>query len=266
MSKMLQDDPSLVEARSFFVRKRNVLLVRARFSPLYLDYYLHLMQHGIKHPPELDALLKDLLAAVTMHACSRPQDEASAWTINLQQPLVNLFVTAVNRPGRVVGRLFTEDVRDSGKNMFIAQLTRPHQQPRQSMIEFTGNDMLSAVEQFYTQSEQRVTRIFRGEDEEFFMLSAEPDCDEVWLNELTDEKIETLEADEHLTPLETRGFVFECGCSIDKLYPLISRLTPDDLDHIFADGEATINCPRCGAIFHAPREHFDAWRGREARG
>lgn len=256
---MLQDDPSLVEARSFYVRNRNALLVRAHLAPMYLDYYLHLMQHGLKHPKDLDAMLKDLLAAVALHACSRPQDETSAWTVNVQQPLANFFATASNRPGQVTGRVFTEDVRDSGKNLFISQLARPHHQPRQSMIEFQGNDMLSAVEQFYTQSEQRLTRIFRAEDEEFIMVSAEPDCDEIWLAELTLEAALEIEKVEHLTPLETRGYLFNCGCSVDRLYPLISRLPQDDLDHIFEDGVAVVTCPRCAAVYRAPKEHFEAW-------
>lgn len=253
----------MVDARSFYVRKRNALLVRGHFAPLYMDYYLHLMQHSIKQRPALDPILKDLLAAVTLHSCSRPQDETVAWTVNMHEPLANFFVTSTNRPSRVTGRLFTEDVRDSGKNMFIAQLTRPHHQPRQSMIEFTGGDVLSAVEQFYLQSEQRLTRLFRAEDEEFVMISAEPDCDEAWLQALTLEDVQKLEQTEHLTPLETRGYVFDCGCSIDRLYPLISKLGKDDLDHIFEDGVAVITCPRCGAVFRAPRDHFDEWLGSQ---
>ena len=259
MSEMLQEDPSLVEARSFFVRRRNALLVRAHFAPIYLDYYLHLMQHSLKHTKELDAMLKDLLAAVTLHACSRPQDETVAWTINLQSPLANFFATATNRPGRVTGRVFTEDVKKGEKNLFVAQIARPEHQTRQSMTEFEGKDLLTAVEMFYTQSEQRLTRIFRREDEQFVMISAEPDCDLEWLAAVDNEQLDTIEADEHLTPLETRGFEFQCGCSVERLYPLMSRLPKDDTDHIFEDGVAVITCPRCGAIYRAPKEHFENW-------
>jgi molecular chaperone Hsp33 len=260
---MLQEDTSMVEVRSFYVRQRNALLVRGKFAPLYLDYYLHLMQHGLKYEERLDGQLKELLAAVTLHSCSRPQDETCAWTLQLHQPLVNFFVTAVNRPGRTTGRLFTEDVRDSGQNLFIAQVTRTHFQPRQSMVQFEGTDLLKAVEQFYTQSEQRLTRLFRADDEEFIMVSAEPDCDEIWLHELSYEDVENIDATEHLTPLETRGYVFDCGCSIDRLYPLIARLPEDDLNHIVDDGLATINCPRCGAIYKAPQDHFNEWRAKQ---
>jgi molecular chaperone Hsp33 len=265
MSQMLEPDLSVVELRSYFVRKRNALLVRGRFSPLYLDYYLHLMQHGIQHAESLDQMLKDTLAALALHLCSRPQDEICAWTIHVKEPQrANVFVTGSTRPGRVTGRVFTEDVRQEGEAMFIAQTTRPDHQPRQSMIEFYGDDMLKAVETFYTTSEQRLTRFFRLEDEEFVQISAEPDCDEVWLSELALENVLELENTEHLTLLETRGYLFDCGCSVERLMPIIMRLPQDDLDHIFADGIAQITCPRCGSVYRTPKESFEQWREKQS--
>ncbi len=261
MSQMLSPDLSAVELRSYFVRKRNALLVRGRFSPLYLDYYLHLMQHGIQHVESLDQMLKDALAGLTLHLCSRPQDESCAWTIHVNEPQrANLFVTGSTRPGRVAGRVFTEEVRQEGEALFIAQTTRPNHQTRQSMITFHGSDLLKAVEQFYTSSEQRLTRLFRLHEEEFVQIAAEPDCDETWLSKLTLENVLELEQTEHLTLLETRGYVFECGCSVERLMPIITRLPQDDLDHIFADGTAKITCPRCGAVFRTSKESFDEWR------
>lgn len=261
---MLSPDLSVTEVRSYYVRKRNALLVRGRFSPLYMDYYLHLMQHGLKYDSRLDEMLKDGLAAVALHLCSRPQDETCAWTININDPLMNLFVTGSSRPGRVTGRIFTEDVRDSGKSLFIAQTTRPHMQPRQSMVEITtGSDILAAMESFYSQSEQRLTRAFRLPDEDFIQISAEPDCDEDWLRSLTETDIAELDKTEHLTLLETRGYVFDCGCTADRLFPLLNRLTDEDLDYVFTDGQAIITCPRCGAIFQTPRETFNEWQARQ---
>jgi molecular chaperone Hsp33 len=264
MSQMLNPDLSATEIRCYFVRKRNCLLVRGRFGPMYMDYYLHLMQHSIKHPDRLDEMLKDALAGVTLHLASRPHDEGCAWTINLNDPLVNLFVTGATVPGRVTGRLFTEDVKDTGKSLFIAQTTRNHMQPRQSMIEFAGTDILSAVEQFYTQSEQRLTRIFRLEDEDFVQISAEPDADEEWLAGLTDAEIPKLDEAEHLTLLETRTYVYDCGCTASRMFPMLSRLSSEDLDFIFEDGSASITCPRCAAVFRTPRGDFDEWKSRQS--
>ena len=264
MSQMLSPDLSAMELRSYFVRKRNALCVRGRFSPLYLDYYLHLMQHGIQHAETLDQMLKDALAALALHLGSRPQDETCAWTIHMKEPLANLFVTGGTRPGRVTGRVFTEDVRQDGKRLFIAQTTRPDHPARQSMIEFSDNDLLRAVEQFYTTSEQRLTRFFRLPDEDFVQISAEPDCDEAWLAALALEDVRELDQHEHLTLLETRGYVFECGCSVERLMPIIMRLPQDDLEHIFADGMAVITCPRCGAVFRTAKASFDEWKQKQS--
>lgn len=260
MSQMLKGDLSVVEARSFYVRGRNVLLAQAGFGPLYVDYYLHLMQHGIRNDEPADLMLKEALAVMTLHLCSRPQDEVCAWTINLHDPLLNIFVTGGSRPGRVTGRVFTEDVKQAASSLFIAQITRPNHQPRQSLVPFEGTDILRAAEGFYEQSEQRPTRVFRGDHESFTMLTAEPDCDIGWLRGLRSEDLPGLDAREHLVPLETRGYVFECGCSIDRLYPLLGRLSKADLDAVFADGLARITCPRCGAVFSTPRDHFEEWK------
>ncbi len=263
---MLDPELSAVDARSYFVRGRNALLTRAHVSPLYLDYYLHLMQCGIQHDAGLDSMLKDALAGLVLHLCARPQDEGCAWTINVANPLVNLFVTGSTRPGRVTGRLFTEDVRNSGTNLFIAQMTRPNQKPRQSMIDFLGDDMLGAIETFYTQSEQRLTRIFRLPDEDFIQISAEPDCDEEWLMGLTAEDLPELDQKEHLTMLEQRGYVFDCGCTLERLFPVLARMPEADIDYVFAEGPATVHCPRCGAVYQPTRDAFDRWRRSENTG
>jgi molecular chaperone Hsp33 len=263
MSQMLSPDLSVTEIRCYFVRQRNCLLVRGHLSPLYMDYYLHLMQYSIKHSDDLDQMLKDALAGIVLHLASRPHDEGCAWTINLNQPLLNLFVTGNNRSGNVTGRLFTEDVRDSGKSLFIAQTTHTNMKPRQSMIEFEGTDPLRAVEQFYTQSEQRLTRIFRLPNEDFVQISAEPDADEEWLKGLTADDITDLDQAEQLSLLETRGYVFDCGCTADRLFPMLSRLNADDRDYIFADGVAVLTCPRCAAVFRTPKADFEQWLSRQ---
>lgn len=265
MSALPPPELSLIELRSFFVRKRNALLVRGKFQQLYIDYYLHLMQHGIQPPEALDQMLKDTLAALALHLCSRPHDETTAWTIHVKEPQrANLFVTGSTHPGRVTGRVFTEDVKKEGEALFIAQTLRPNHPTRQSMIEFAGTDVFAGVEAFYTQSEQRLTRLFRLPDEEFIQISAEPDCDEIWLSEIALENVLEIEKDEHLTLLETRGYQFECGCSMERLLPVITRLPKEDLDHIFEDGVAQVTCPRCAAIFRTTKDEFEAWRAKQA--
>ena len=84
-------DSTSIEVRCYFVRGRNVLLTRAEFSGLFTDHYIHLMENNIRHSPENDQLLKDALAAITLHMASRPRNETTAWTMNFKDPAVNLF-------------------------------------------------------------------------------------------------------------------------------------------------------------------------------
>ncbi|HEY2343571.1 MAG TPA: disulfide bond chaperone, partial [Chthoniobacteraceae bacterium] len=56
--------PQGLEVRSYFVRQRNVLVARADFGELYVDYYLHQGQHGYQHAPFHDGMLKEALAGL----------------------------------------------------------------------------------------------------------------------------------------------------------------------------------------------------------
>ncbi|WP_218280409.1 hypothetical protein [Verrucomicrobium spinosum] len=96
----------------------------------------------MKYSNTNDLLLKEALAALTLHLASRPQDETCGWTLNFHNPLVNVFVTGGSRPGRVAGRVFTEDVRDFGKNIFIAQTAPRERRPARAW--WTLPEMMSS--------------------------------------------------------------------------------------------------------------------------
>ena len=51
-----------IKVDSVFVRHRNALMIRGSFTTIYTDYYLHLMQHDLRYPEELDSKLKDAMA------------------------------------------------------------------------------------------------------------------------------------------------------------------------------------------------------------
>ena len=258
---MPDPNASLVEVRTYFVRGRNALVARADFGPLYIDYYLHRADHDLVYSDEHDAMLKDALAALTLHLASRPREESCGWTLNFHEPRLNLFVTGSSRPGRVAGRAFTEDVREFAKNLMIGQTTRPNHPPVQSLVEFTTSGIFPLVERYYLQSEQRLARLFRHEEEDIVMVSAQPDCDEAWLSSLGAEDICELDQMEQLALLECRCYVWECGCTVDRLYPILGKLAEGDLDDVFGGQEiVTLTCPRCGARYRAAREQFEAWR------
>lgn len=251
-----------LEVRSYFVRGRNALLTRADFGELYVAYYLHQGQLGAQHVPSDDELLKQALAAVTLHAASRPWAEAMAWTIHFQQPLLNLFVAADNRLGSVVGQLFTEDVKVDGRQLFVADVVRERAESRRSAVEFTGGNIFRAVEQYWVQSEQRPARFFQYGPEDFVFLSAQPQCDLAWLEGLDDAAMLTLDATEELSLLETRRYRWECGCSQGRMISVLAQVMRTDPEGLFGEEEALrMSCPRCGARHTITREAMEAFIG-----
>lgn len=240
---------------SIFVRHRNVLAVRGQFTPIYTDHYLHLMQQQIRHNPDLDQMLKDLLAVLTLHAVARPWAETIAWTINLRAPRVNLFATASSLEESITGRLFTDDVREPDRNYLYAQTTiSARSEPRLSTLEVDDRDPLHWLEQYYTQSEQRPARAFRHPDETFTLIVAQPDYDEDWFTALDADAVAAIETDQETKLLETRRFRFHCGCDLQKILPVLGswREKPEEL---FEGAETiTIQCPRCGARYRVTRD------------
>jgi molecular chaperone Hsp33 len=239
---------------SIFIRHRNVLMLRGHFPGIYTDYYLHLMQHGLKNPEQLDTMLKDLAAMLTLHLVARPWNETIAWTVNLRAPRVNLFVTGSSVHEQITGRCFTEDIREPDRNLFYVQTTVPGNDPGLSTIEVEGHDALAWVEALYRKSEQRPGRAFRLPDESFVLLAAQPDFDEEWLTGLDANDVAEIESFEKTKLLETRRFRFHCGCNLERILPVLGawREKPDKL--FGDDQEITIQCPRCAAKYLVTRD------------
>jgi molecular chaperone Hsp33 len=248
----LPEDFTTIE--SVFVRHRNALLLRGQFTPLYTDYYLHLMQHGIRHPAELDQMLKDALTVLVLHLVARPWAETIAWTANLRAPRINLFVTGGSTQKAIAGRIFTEDVREPDRNFLYFQTTSPNlSEPRTTTLEIIGKDPFAWISQFYGQSEQRPARAFRLDDENFALVAAQPDCDIEWLESLDESAVSKIDTTEETSLLEVRRFRFECGCTLEKILPILGGWK-NRLDDLFGDAdEIRIQCPRCAAKYSVTR-------------
>lgn len=248
------------EVRTHFVRSRNVLLARADFGELYVDYYLHLSAHRIAVAAEHDAIFKRALAAFTLHSASRPWNEMIAWTINLQAPRVNLFLAGDNETGAVTGRVFAENVKEGPENLFYADVVRGRQPTRRSAVTFTGPDPLVAAEKFYRQSEQRGARYFQLGEEEFVLLTEHPDCDVAWFRDLTVEQVRTLDQTETLVPMERRIQRWHCGCNERRMLEVLRPAMQESPDALFGgEPKIEIRCPRCGARHTVTREALEAF-------
>lgn len=258
------EKPEGLEVRTYFVRGRNALVARADFGELYVDYYLHLGRFGYRHAPEYDHMLKEALAALTLHCASRPWNEETAWTFHFTAPLVNLFVTGDNRRGAVVGQLFTENVKEDGLNVLKSDLVRGDArrgfERRRSEVDLLEPGIFRAVERYYEQSEQRPARLFQHGDEDFVMVSAHPDCDMAWFESLTDEKVCALDQTEELSLLERRYYRWECGCNEQRMMEVLAPAFQQSPEDLFGEEAALrMSCPRCGAWYAITREAMEAF-------
>jgi molecular chaperone Hsp33 len=160
-----------------------------------------------------------------------------------------------------VGQLFTEDVKEDGRNLFMADTVRtPGGEPRRSVVELPDTDMFRAVERYYDQSEQRPARLFRYAEEDFVMVSAQPDCDLAWFNALDEDAIRALDHKETLSLLEQRRYRWECGCTQQRMMQVLSPIMRQSPEQLFGQ-EATLRmkCPRCGARYMITREALEAF-------
>jgi molecular chaperone Hsp33 len=249
-----------LEVRTYFVRGRNALVARADFGDLYVDYYLHQGQHARQHEPAHDEMLKEALAALTLHCASRPWNEACAWTIHFVEPLVNLFLAGDNRRGTVVGQVFTENVKDDGQPLFLADLVRERGEPRRSVVALEKGGVFPSVERLYAMSEQRPARYFRFGPEDFVMVTAQPQCDMKWFEALDDAAIQHLDQAEQLSLLEQRRYRWECGCNQERMLGVLGGMMRADPEGLFAGEESLrMSCPRCGARYLITRESLEAY-------
>src|SRR4029077_10435655 len=124
-------------------------------------------------------------------------------------PLVNVFVSGNNTLGTVVGNVFTENVKTSPTGLFYADVISDNVPPRRSVVEFSGQEFLGAVETFYLQSEQRLARFLRYEEEDLVMVMAQPDADLDWIKALDEQAIRRLDTDVELGLRGKRGYGFD---------------------------------------------------------
>ncbi|MFP4281984.1 MAG: Hsp33 family molecular chaperone HslO [Opitutales bacterium] len=248
-----------ITVRNTFVRHRNVLLSEADFGGLFVDYYLHLKDHDLRPDPSADALFKDLLTAFTLHCAARPRNEVLAWTIRYADPLLSFFFAGDTELDTVVGRVFTEGVREEGGSEMYQEVKRPGKPLHRSYVDFAGQGAIAPVERFYAQSEQRPGRLFLPPDDRGILLTAHPDYDEGWFAQLDDRTVAGLGADEEINLLETRAYRWWCGCSHGKILEVLLPVFQAQADELFAGDESIeVNCPRCAARYRVTREALEA--------
>ena len=244
-----------------FVRHRNAMLVRADLGALFTDFYLHVADHQLHYTPEQAAIFKAALAAFTLHCASRPLNEHIAWTMNFQNPRLNIFLAGDNEDCTVTGRLFTENVRAAAENVFFSDIVpRRGAEPRRSVVNFQGSDVFAAVAGYYARSEQQPVRFFELGGDDYAMLVAQPDCDLAWFATVDADGVRQPGTAETVARIQTRNYNWLCGCTQQKILGAIAPAFRADPEGLFGEGETIrVECPRCSAAHTLTREAMEAY-------
>jgi len=259
-----EDDGETLSIDSCFIRGRNALYAKADLGPLYMARYLHLQENRLQVDPEHDALFKRALAAFVLHCVSRPRRETLAWTLNFQEPLLNVFLVGDTGEGSVAGRVYSENVKRAEENALYQESARGPHPLHRSVVAFEGADPVGAAEEYYRRSEQRPARYFQTGPEEFAIVSAHPDYDEVWFRQLEAEAVERMEELEDARRLEKRVIRWHCGCDQLKILRTLEPVWQRDPEGLFLEEEMIeVNCPRCAGRYRITREMMEAFVSRE---
>jgi len=260
MDEFHAEEPEQTTVESLFLRGRNILLTRADLSGLIVQWRAHLRANHLDLPPDLSALFQRALACFTLHCVSRPRRQTLSWTINFQEPLVNLFLVGDTDEDTVAGRVFTENVAEGKRNNFYQEIGKSGQEPYRSFIDFESRDPMVAAEEYYRRSEQRPARFFALSPTRYALLSAHPDWDQGWFFRVRPEDVMRLDQEEDPHTIETRGVRWQCGCSDQRIFAALEPVFRHQPDELFGkDPIIMVNCPRCAAKYGITREAMEGW-------
>jgi molecular chaperone Hsp33 len=249
---------SHAEVRSNLVRSRDVVAFEGDFRAVVEDAELHNLAYSLDVDPLGRCLLADGLAALGLHMAARRRDEHIGWTISIQEPPLNLFLTADVGAGTLVGRVFAAGVEPRGENLFLAQVKQGAGEPVLSTVPVEGLDIFAMVERFYAKSEQRLARFFH-QNHRVLLVQSLPDTDLEWLARIDAAEAFGLLADARTKGLETRRVRWHCGCDKRKIVEVLIGLYGDAVDELFGrEAESEVHCPRCGSSFVVERGEYEA--------
>ena len=211
-------------------------------------------------PDPLDeVMMRQFLGAACLYLSSRPTDENVAWTLNLAEPPLNLFVAGSTAQKSVTGRIYRDAVREVETSVLYVDTRRSQGGDRRSVVEVEGLDLLLIFEQFAERSDQALQRFFEVDEYDFLMVASLPTDRRGWISGLDREG--ALAALESAREIDRREFWFQCGCTKEKIVQVIASA-------FLGAGEATVRedetldvtCPRCGrrwSVGMADLERFE---------
>ena len=259
MSQVKTPSKSSVKIHTFLHRPRDVVFARGTFEGLFNAYLLHAKTLGPLPREQALELMRKTLACASLQLALLPPDQFVAWTMNLTQPRLNVFLAGDNNQFQITGRVYSENVKAARTNRLYVETQRPKSEPSRSLLDFKGLDVLRTMEEYFMRSVQIPTRFFELKPDDFLVAQGMPRVDKSWLDSLDNQSIEQHITDHEMEPIEEREYRFNCGCNAQKILHVLKGMFRKNPAELFAgkdNVEAT--CPRCGKKWVISRDEFEA--------
>ena len=247
--------------RCWVDREREAVLTQANFAAMFRAYRGHAKRwQSVEDFDDLH-MLERALAAATLHLAALPPDEFVAWTLNLHEPPLNLFVSGDNTGFRVTGRIYPRHVRTAGYGRLYFESQRPNRKVQRSVLDVEGRDILNIYEQFFLRSVQLPTRLLDLGGANRAFVQGLPRVDRDWLAGLDAAQVEALLAGGTPEKVEERRYRFVCSCNQETILKVVLGIFRDKAEELFMDDDKVETfCPRCGRKWWISRDEFDEGR------
>lgn len=252
------DGKATAIVHSYVEREHHAVISRGNFEQLYQGYLAHAATIGPM--PEAFSLdsMRYAMAMATLQLALWPPDQHASFTLNFSEPLINIFLAGDNHEFQITGRVYSENVKNTGVSRFYVETQRPNHKPAQSVVDFDEAHALSAFEHYYKRGVQMRVRIFELEEHDFVMIQGLPIVERQWLSDLTSEDVIEM-FDQGLEEIEQRTYTFQCGCNLPRIKKVVSDVFKSDPSELFGEEKhVEVQCPRCGKFWLITKEYFDS--------
>ena len=238
-------DLGSVKIQRFLDKEREAIFALGHFGVFLEAYDRHAALWKHDRSPLTVLMMHQALAGGVLYLSCRPQDEVTAFTVNIAQPPTNIFVTGSAADLTMTGRPWTTGVDDAGMNRLYVQTQRARGKDSTSVIDVEGVDILVILEQYCRRSDQAPARFFDCEDGRFLMVASLPAEDRGWLEDLDTASV--LAGLDGLPLLDEKIFWFQCGCDPARLAQVLRQMYHGRIEELFGDDDTLeAGCPRCG--------------------
>jgi hypothetical protein len=247
----------IAQVRRRILRDREAVLAVGDFEDLFAAYHAHVRRWDLVLDDLGTVMMHQALAGAALQLSFRRPEETSAWTVNVDRPPANLFVTGGSRDDVLTGRYFMDGVETIGESRLFVQRTHPSHDLAQSVLTVEGLDVLEIYEQFFARSEQVPSRFLELSSNEMVMVQLLPGGDPAWIDSLDATAVRELITGAG-EDVEHRNFRFHCGCDgarMARTMVAMFRRSPEELFQ--GDPGVEAACPRCGSRWWIDRELFD---------